>query len=128
MDLPQGYDSPVGERGLHLSAGQRQRIGLARALLRQPEILILDEATNALDSLSQRAIQGTLQRLAGTVTMIVIAHRLSTVRLADLVLVLEGGRLVEHGPPDKLLRSDSRFARLWEFQVNAFAEAAGAPG
>ena len=97
--LPQGYDTLVGERGLGLSAGQRQRIGLARALIREPDILILDEATNALDSVSENAIQGALERLAGRLTMIVIAHRLSTIRHADHVIVLSQGRLVEQGRP-----------------------------
>jgi ABC-type multidrug transport system fused ATPase/permease subunit len=88
--------------------------------VRDPEILILDEATNALDSVSERAIQETLERLAGSMAMIVIAHRLSTIRLADRVIVLDEGHLVEQGRPEDLLRGNSRFARLWELQVEAF--------
>ena len=99
MALPQGYDTRVGERGLRLSTGQRQRVGIARALLRAPDVLILDEATNALDSVSEQAIQHALERIAGQMTMIVIAHRLSTVRLADRVIVLDEGRIVEQGTP-----------------------------
>jgi ATP-binding cassette, subfamily B, bacterial MsbA len=126
MSLPDGLHTPVGERGLRLSVGQRQRIGLARALLRAPDILILDEATNALDSLSEQAFQGTLERLAGRLTMIVIAHRLSTTRLADRVIVLDKGRLVEQGRPSELLGADSMFARFWHLQVGAFGEKIGA--
>jgi subfamily B ATP-binding cassette protein MsbA len=121
-ELPQGYDTRIGERGLRLSAGQRQRIGLARALVRKPEILILDEATNALDSLSERVIQHALEQLAGNLTMIVVAHRLSTIRLANHVIVLDEGRLVEQGPPDTLLRANRGFAHLWHLQLNAFGD------
>ncbi|WP_162937706.1 ABC transporter ATP-binding protein [Indioceanicola profundi] len=123
--LPQGLDTPVGDRGLQLSAGQRQRIGLARALLCRPDILILDEATSALDSLSESLIQDALGALAGTITIIVIAHRLSTIRDADHVVLMRGGRLVEQGRPvDLLRRKGSAFAKLWELQSGAFAEAA----
>jgi subfamily B ATP-binding cassette protein MsbA len=111
--LPKGYDTRVGARGLTLSGGQRQRIGLARALLCQPDVLILDEATNALDGLSELAIQETLERLAGQLTIIIVAHRLSTIRNADRVIVLKDGHVVEQGRLHELL-SDQRgtFARL----------------
>lgn len=126
--LPQGLDTPVGDRGLQLSAGQRQRLGLARALLRQPEILVLDEATSALDSLSESLIQDALRELAGTVTLVVIAHRLSTIRDADRVVLLRAGQVVEQGRPrDLLRRRDSAFSTLWELQSGAFADDAPPP-
>lgn len=112
--LPAGYDTEIGPRGLSLSGGQRQRIGLARALLRAPEILILDEATNALDSLSEAAIQRTIARLAGRATVIVVAHRLSSIRSAGHVLVLHDGHLVEQGTPAELLERNGRFAELYD--------------
>jgi subfamily B ATP-binding cassette protein MsbA len=125
--LPDRFETRVGERGVRLSAGQRQRIGLARALLREPDILILDEATNALDSLSEAAIQRTLARLASRLTVIVIAHRLSTVRLADWTLVLDRGRLVEQGRPEDLLgRGDSLFAQFWRLQAKPLDQSSGA--
>lgn len=117
--LPNGFETPIGPRGLRLSGGQRQRIGLARALLREPEVLILDEATNALDSLSETAIQQTLEHLAGQLTMVVIAHRLSTIRNADHVVVLEAGRVVEEGSPEDLARRDGLFADLLRRQMLA---------
>ena len=117
-ELPRGLDTPVGERGLALSAGQRQRIAVARALVRKPDLLILDEATSALDVQSEQAILGTLERLRGKVTMIIIAHRLSTVRQADELLVLEKGSVAEYGTPDELLKEkDSRFYRLHKLQT-----------
>ncbi len=116
VNLPKGYDTAVGERGLKLSGGQRQRIGLARALLRSPEILILDEATNALDSISERAIQATLDELAGQLTIVVIAHRLSTLRNANRVIVMEQGRVAEQGTPQALLDSDGLLARYYDLQ------------
>jgi ATP-binding cassette, subfamily B, bacterial MsbA len=117
MRLPAQYRTQIGSRGLDLSGGQRQRIGLARALLRDPEILILDEATNALDSLSEEAIQATIARLAGRATVLVVAHRLSTIRSADHVLVLQDGRLVEQGRPGELLAQRGTFARLYDQQA-----------
>jgi ATP-binding cassette, subfamily B, bacterial MsbA len=120
--LPRGYDSEIGTRGLALSGGQQQRIALARALLRNPAILILDEATNALDSVSEAAISRAIDRMAGQVTMIVIAHRLSTIRHADQVIVLDRGRVIEQGPPESLLRAKGLFSRLYELQVGAVAD------
>jgi ATP-binding cassette, subfamily B, bacterial MsbA len=116
--LPDGYDTLVGQRGLRLSGGQRQRIGLARAFLRQPDMLILDEATNALDSLSETAI---LEMLASQgeqrPTTIVIAHRLSTIRDADYVIVMSEGRVVEQGRPRDLFDAEGMFTRLCELQL-----------
>jgi subfamily B ATP-binding cassette protein MsbA len=117
--LPCGYETRVGERGLRLSGGQRQRIGLARALVRKPDILVLDEATNSMDSISERVVQDVLKRLRGSVTIIVIAHRLSTVDAADQVIVLHEGQVVEWGRPDDLLCRGGHFLRLFEPQRSA---------
>ncbi len=115
--LPRGYQTSVGDRGLRLSEGQRQRIGLARALLRQPEILILDEATNALDGLTEQVVQQALDQLAHKTTVIVIAHRLSTIRKADKVIVMDEGRVVEQGLPEELLARGGFFSRLHAAQI-----------
>ena len=112
MALPQGYETRLGERGSTLSGGQRQRIAIARALLRDPRVLILDEATSALDTVTERGIQAVIDRLRGTRTVVVIAHRLSTIRNVDEILVLERGRLVEHGAYADLLARGGAFARL----------------
>ena len=106
--LPEGYDTDVLARGTRLSGGQRQRIALARALARRPELLILDEATNALDSQSEAAIRETIEGLAGKCTIVIVAHRLELVRRADHVIVLEEGRVVDQGPPEKLLAREGR--------------------
>jgi subfamily B ATP-binding cassette protein MsbA len=115
--LPQGYETRVGPRGVTLSGGQRQRIALARALLREPDLLILDEATNALDGLSEQAIQQTIEELRGRLTIILIAHRLSTVRLADRVVTMMEGRVIEQGRPEDLIGRDGLYARLHALQV-----------
>lgn len=118
QDLPGGYEAIVGERGIRLSGGQRQRLGIARAILMQPQVLILDEATSNLDSESERLIQLALENLFGTCTVIVIAHRLSTVRSADQILVLEAGQIVEQGSHQELLRRQSGlYRRLHDLQV-----------
>lgn len=114
--LPQGYGTKVGDQGVRLSAGQKQRIALARALVHGPEILILDEATNALDSISEHVIQESLQKLQRDRTVIIIAHRLSTIERADQVLVLDSGRIVEHGSASQLLQNEALFAKLHELQ------------
>jgi subfamily B ATP-binding cassette protein MsbA len=110
--LPQGFDTPVGTRGVQLSGGERQRISLARALLRKPDILILDEATNAVDYVTEAAIQQALEHLAGRLTIIIIAHRLSTIRQASRVVVMQEGRILEQGDRLGLLQRAGPFAAL----------------
>ncbi|MEA3085063.1 MAG: ATP-binding cassette, subfamily bacterial [Paraburkholderia sp.] len=114
--LPDQYDTRVGERGVRLSGGERQRIAIARAILKDPRIIVFDEATSALDTRSERAIQTELTRLAQGRTSIVIAHRLSTVVDADWILVMEHGRIVEQGPHRELLSRDAVYAKMWSLQ------------
>lgn len=120
-ELPQGFDTRIGERGQKLSGGQRQRLALARALLKQPPILLLDEATSAVDNETEAAIQKSLSIVAKGRTTIVIAHRLSTVRHADCIHVLEKGRIVESGSHDELLAKDGSYAALWRLQTGEVA-------
>ncbi|WP_013325556.1 ABC transporter ATP-binding protein [Gloeothece verrucosa] len=115
-ELSEGYNTFVGDRGIKLSGGQRQRISIARAILCNPEILILDEATNALDTISEKLIQEAISLLSQNRTVIVIAHRLSTIEKADQILVMDGGRLVEQGSFRDLLNNNSLFTKLYQLQ------------
>ncbi len=126
-ELPQGYDTPVGERGLKLSGGEKQRVAIARTLLKNPPILIFDEATSALDSRTEQAIQAELMRLAQNRTTLLIAHRLSTVVHADQILVMDRGRIVERGTHAELMRADGRYAEMWRIQARSAAQGAAAP-
>ena len=116
-ELPQGYDTIVGERGQKLSGGQRQRLSIARAVLKDPPILILDEATSSVDNETEAAIQRSLERIVVGRTTIVIAHRLSTVRNADMIYVLADGQLLESGHHDDLVLLDGLYASLWRVQT-----------
>ena len=110
--LPKGYATVVGQRGIRISGGERQRIGIARALYQDPELLVLDEATSALDSVTENAVREALQTLAGRKTVVMIAHRLTSVRTCDQIYVMEAGRIVEHGRYDELMQSSERFRAL----------------
>jgi ATP-binding cassette subfamily B protein len=116
-ELPQGYDTVVGERGQKLSGGQRQRLSIARAILKDPPVLVLDEATSAVDNETEAAIQRSLELVGRDRTVVVIAHRLSTVRHADRIHVLEAGRVVESGTHDELVAAPGLYAALWRIQT-----------
>ncbi len=123
-ELPQGYDTLVGERGVMLSGGQRQRLGIARAFLKDAPILILDEATSALDTQSEGEIQAALNLLVHNRTVVAVAHRLSTLASFDRIIVLRDGRIVEEGPPQELRRHGGEFDALWRMQADGFAQQA----
>jgi subfamily B ATP-binding cassette protein MsbA len=117
MDLPNGYDTKIGDRGVRLSGGQRQRLFIARELFKDPNLLILDEATSALDTESEKHIQRSIDALQGEMTVVIVAHRLSTIRNADHVYVFEDGRVIEEGSYEQLRHHEqSRFREMVEIQ------------
>ena len=118
MSLPEGYQTTVGERGLKLSGGEKQRVGIARTLLKNPPILLLDEATSALDTETERDIQESLRQMGEGRSVITIAHRLSTVVDADQIIVLEDGHVTEQGTHDELLAREGRYATMWQRQLS----------
>ncbi|MCY4005784.1 MAG: ABC transporter ATP-binding protein/permease [Rhodobacteraceae bacterium] len=122
MDLPEGYQTQVGERGLKLSGGEKQRVGISRTLLKNPPILLLDEATSALDSETEKEIQASFQKISEGRTVIAIAHRLSTIVESDLIVVLEDGRIIERGRHEELLNAHGRYAAMWHRQQAEDAE------
>ncbi|MFC7640367.1 ATP-binding cassette domain-containing protein [Streptosporangium lutulentum] len=126
--LPEGYDTSVGKHGGRLSAGQRQLVAFARAFLADPAILILDEATSSLDVSSERLVQRAMQTILADRTALIIAHRLSTVEIADRVLVMDGGRIVEDGPPDLLIAEAGRFAGLHRAWLDSISDHRELPG
>ena len=117
--LPKGYETVVGERGLKLSGGEKQRVAIARTVLRNPKILVFDEATSSLDSKSEKAILQALRNVAVDHTTLVIAHRLSTITDADQILVMEKGHIKEHGTHRELLHQKGIYAHMWELQQEA---------
>jgi ATP-binding cassette subfamily B protein len=116
--LPERYETVIGERGANLSGGQRQRLAIARALLRQPELLIFDEATSHLDTTTERAIQHSLTTVLTGKTVVLVAHRLSTIKEADLIYVLHQGRIVQAGTHRELLAQEGRYRLLWRAQTD----------
>src|SRR6185503_5394666 len=120
--LPEGYDARVGERGVKLSVGEKQRVSIARALLKNTPIIILDEATASVDTATEKLIQEALERLMAHRTSFVIAHRLSTIRRADQILVLRHGEIIERGTHDELLAAQGLYAKLARIQNTTFIE------
>ena len=122
MELPEGYNTMLGDRGVNISGGQRQRIAIARAILKDPRILVLDEATSALDTESERVVQEALNRLMVGRTSIIIAHRLSTIKNADRILVLDKGKLAEDGTHEELMNKNGLYAHLYQIQYRSDKE------
>jgi subfamily B ATP-binding cassette protein MsbA len=116
MDMPQGYDTMIGERGVRISGGQKQRVTIARAIIRNPSILILDEATSSLDTESEHQVQKALEQLMKNRTTIVIAHRLSTIQNASRIIVMSGGRVIQEGTHDELLTQGGLYQELYNMQ------------
>ena len=116
-NLPQNYETIIGERGFQLSGGQRQRLAIARALLRKRDLLILDEATSALDSNTENEIQKNIYKLKNEKIILIVAHRLSTIKKADKILVLNGGKISEYGKHQELLRKEGLYSQLWNIQT-----------
>ena len=125
LDLPKGYDTPVGNRGITLSGGQKQRIALARALIKDPPLLMLDEATSSLDSTSENLIQQAIMELQKMKTICIIAHRLSTVMRADNIILIEEGRIIEQGTHNSLIKGNGRYKEFCDLQ---FADTSFADG
>ncbi|MEK9644906.1 MAG: ATP-binding cassette domain-containing protein, partial [Alphaproteobacteria bacterium] len=125
MSTPDGYETMVGERGLKLSGGEKQRVAIARTILKNPRILLLDEATSALDTRTEREIQSALQTVSRDRTTIVIAHRLSTIIDADEIVVLQAGSIVERGKHDALIGQDGVYASMWRQQQAAIERESG---
>ena len=123
LNLPEGYNTIVGEKGYSLSGGERQRIAIARAVIHNPRILILDEATAAMDTETERKIQAALTELVKGKTTIMIAHRLSTLRDADKLIVIEGGKMVESGTHEELMKAEGTYHRLYSLQIEALKNA-----
>ena len=115
--LPDAYETAIGDRGVLLSGGQRQRLALARALLRDPQVLLLDEATSDLDSRSQAMIQASISAMRGIRTVVVVAHRLSTIRDSDLIIVLDAGRITEMGSHDDLIKEGGHYADFYATEL-----------
>jgi ABC-type multidrug transport system fused ATPase/permease subunit len=122
MSLPDKWDTTVGERGLKLSGGEKQRVSIARCLLKNPPIVVLDEATSALDTITEYSVQTALNALGKNRTIIIVAHRLSTIRHADQILVMDTGNVIEAGSHDELLAKDSEYKKLWDMQINSRVE------
>jgi subfamily B ATP-binding cassette protein MsbA len=122
VDLEQGYDTFIGDRGVRLSGGERQRIAIARAILKDPQILIFDEATSSLDSESERLVQDAIEHLLSSRTNFVIAHRLSTVTNSDMILVVDGGRVVEQGTHEELLAAGRLYRKLYDMQFRDYPQ------
>ena len=121
LELAEGYDTLIEERGANLSGGQRQRIAIARALITNPRILILDEATSALDAESEAVIQTNMRTIARGRTVMIIAHRLSALRIASRIITLENGAVVEEGDHESLMASNGRYSQLWRMQMQGLA-------